>query len=281
MTAVVAPVGPALPDAADVVVVGAGHNGLVCAAYLAAAGLDVLVLEAREVVGGNTVTEELTLSGFAHDSCSSAHVLIQSNPLIADDELGLLASYGLEYTFTDPAVVLPQPDGDALVMHRDLEGTVEEIARRSVVDAVAFRELISQWSAGLAGVHGRWNSGLPLGDDDATRRYLDLRGRSAWAAASSSACRSMPRIRIEPESGWRSRIISRSRVDAPGFVRFWSARSRAVFTISRRVPNSVRRYVLSRSQRATCTASPGYHTPAAAASTTRASSRSVARLRTL
>ena len=84
-----------LPDSTDVVVIGAGHNGLVCAAYLAAAGLEVCVLEAREVVGGNTVTEELTLPGFAHDSCSSAHVLIQSNPLLADDELGLLSTYGL------------------------------------------------------------------------------------------------------------------------------------------------------------------------------------------
>jgi len=46
-----------LPDSTDVVVIGAGHNGLVCAAYLAAAGLEVCVLEAREMVGGNTVTE--------------------------------------------------------------------------------------------------------------------------------------------------------------------------------------------------------------------------------
>ena len=103
-----------LPDSVDVVVLGAGHNGLVCASYLAAAGLKVTVLEARAVAGGNTVTEELTLAGFAHDSCSSAHVLIQSNPLIRDDELNLLSTYGLEYILTDPAVVLPQPDGDAL-----------------------------------------------------------------------------------------------------------------------------------------------------------------------
>ena len=46
-------------------------------------------------LGGNTRTEELTLPGFAHDSCSSAHVLIQNNPLIRDDELGLVADHGL------------------------------------------------------------------------------------------------------------------------------------------------------------------------------------------
>ena len=72
------PQAPVLPDEVDVVVVGAGHNSLVCAGYLARAGLEVCVLEASATVGGNTRTEELTLPGYAHDSCSSAHVLIQS-----------------------------------------------------------------------------------------------------------------------------------------------------------------------------------------------------------
>jgi phytoene dehydrogenase-like protein len=167
-----------LPDTADVVVIGAGHNGLVCAAYLAAAGLEVCVLEAREIAGGNTVTEELTLPGFAHDSCSSAHVLIQSNPLLADDELGLLATYGLRYETTDPAVVLPQEDGDLLVMSRDLDATAAELARWSDVDARAFTDLITEWNGGLAAEHGRWNSGLPLGP--AGGAYRAMRAGTAW-----------------------------------------------------------------------------------------------------
>lgn len=175
---------PAEPDdlaeAVDVVVVGAGHNGLVAAAYLAAAGLEVLVLEANEVPGGNTRTKELTLPGFAHDVCASAHVLIQSNPLVRDDELGLLAHYGLRYIHTDPAVVLPQDDGDALVIHRDLEATADEVARWSAADADALRGMIHEWTAGLAAVHGRWSSGLELGESGAARRYQALRERSAW-----------------------------------------------------------------------------------------------------
>jgi phytoene dehydrogenase-like protein len=167
-----------LPESADVIVLGAGHNGLVCAGYLAAAGLEVLVLEARAVPGGNTVTEELTLPGFEHDSCSSAHVLIQSNPLLRDDELGLLATYGLKYAMTDPAVVLPQDDGDALAMHRDLGATADEIARWSTEDSAAFRTLMAEWSDGLAAEHARWNSALPPGD--AAQRYQALRRRSAW-----------------------------------------------------------------------------------------------------
>lgn len=169
-----------LPDAVDVVVIGAGHNGLVCAGYLAAAGLEVLVLEAGPMVGGNTRTEELTLPGFAHDSCSSAHVLIQSNPLLRDDELGLLSEHGLEYLTTDPALVMPQSDGDTLVMHPDLDATVAELARWSPADAAQFRQMIEEWTGGLAAVHGRWGSGLDLGDSEVTKRYLTLRQQSAW-----------------------------------------------------------------------------------------------------
>src|SRR3954453_7909437 len=159
--------GTALPDSADVGGIGAGHNGLTAAGYLAAAGLEVVVLEAGPEVGGNTRTENLTLPGFAHDSCSSAHVLIQSNPLIRDDELGLLSEHGLEYVHTDPAVVLPQPDGDALVMRRDLEGTCEETPRWSAPDAASFRAMMQEWYGGLAALHGRWSSGLDLGDTEA------------------------------------------------------------------------------------------------------------------
>ncbi len=166
--------------AADVVIIGAGHNALVCAGYLAAAGLEVAVLEAGPTVGGNTRTEELTLPGFAHDSCSSAHVLIQGNPLVRDDELGLLSRYGLTYVRTDPAVVMPQPDGDVLVMRPDLDATVQELARWDAGDAESFRAMAQEWRAGLAAAHGRWSSALAPADDDATRAYQALRARSAW-----------------------------------------------------------------------------------------------------
>jgi phytoene dehydrogenase-like protein len=169
-----------LPPRAEVVVIGAGHNSLVCAGYLAKAGLHVLVLEASPTVGGNTRTEELTLPGIWHDSCSSAHVLIQSNPLIRDDELGLVSDYGLRYLTTDPAVVLPQAGGDVLVVHPDLEATCDEISRWSAPDAEAFRVLINDWNGGYAVAHGRWSSNLPQPRDGVTAAYLALRERSAW-----------------------------------------------------------------------------------------------------
>lgn len=166
-------------NSADVVVIGAGHNSLIGAAYLAAAGLEVVVLEEQPHVGGNTVTEELTLPGFRHDSCSSAHVLIQTNPVIRDDELGL-AKHGLRYVHTDPAVVLPLADGDAIVQHRDRHATAAELARFDTADGDAYLRLLADWEGGLAKAHARWNAGRldPAGSaDDAA--YEALRSRSA------------------------------------------------------------------------------------------------------
>ena len=130
----------------DVVVAGGGHNSLVSAAYLAKAGLRVLVLEAREVIGGNTVTEELTVPGFWHDSCSSAHTLIQSSPTLRQNELEL-DKYGLRYLYPDPVVTMPFDDGTSLTMWRDIEQTVAEFARFSDKDAQAYRQMTADYDA--------------------------------------------------------------------------------------------------------------------------------------
>ncbi|MDE3222328.1 MAG: NAD(P)/FAD-dependent oxidoreductase [Acidobacteriota bacterium] len=165
---------------AEVVVVGAGHNALICAAYLAEAGLRVTVLEANAAIGGNTITEELTLPGWQHDSCSSAHVVIQTNPLLADDELALKARYGLDYVVTDPAVVVPLDDGDALIIHSDLEATAQEFARFSPDDAQALRDMMREWSDGLRDAHAHVQAGLDPPNDEWRDRYERLRARSAW-----------------------------------------------------------------------------------------------------
>jgi phytoene dehydrogenase-like protein len=164
----------------DVLVVGGGHNALTCAAYLAEAGLTVTVLEGRDIVGGNTVTEELTLPGWRHDSCSSAHVVIQSNPLLLNDELGLKSRYGLSYIVTDPAVVLPVEDGDALIIHSDLAATCRNIAEYSEHDADALRQMMADWHGGLKVAHAYFQAGLPLPDNEWVLRYEQLRQRSAW-----------------------------------------------------------------------------------------------------
>src|ERR1700681_2109321 len=128
----------------DIVVAGAGHNSLLTAAYAARAGFKVLVLEGATQIGGDTICEELTLPGFIHDSCATAHNLIQSNPLMRNNELQL-DRHGLKYLYPDPVFTMPFIDGASITMWRDLDRTCAEIARFSQLDADAYRELLDEW----------------------------------------------------------------------------------------------------------------------------------------
>ena len=133
-----------MPDQFDIVVAGAGHNSLIAAAYLAKAGYRCLILEGRSLVGGGVKTAQLTLRGFLHDTCSSAHVLIQDSPIFRNDELGL-GKYGLEYIYPDPVVHLPFPDGSYITQWRDLDRTCQEFAKFSRKDAEAYRRMMSEY----------------------------------------------------------------------------------------------------------------------------------------
>ncbi len=132
---------------ADIVVIGSGHNGLVAAAYLAAAGKRVVVLERNAWFGGGVVTRELTVSGFRHDQHSMAHIFIHANPLLASDELGLKSKYGLRYTFPELPMMSVFEDGTTLGLYRDRERTCAEIAKFSKKDAESYRRLADQAAA--------------------------------------------------------------------------------------------------------------------------------------
>jgi phytoene dehydrogenase-like protein len=131
----------------DVVVAGAGHNSLIAAAYLTRAGHRCRVLDARPVPGGGVASEELLLPGYVLDSCSTGHTLIQANPLLTADELGLLAEHGLTYLSPDPVAHVVFPDGQSLTMWLDLERTCDEITRFSAADARAYRRLLAEYDA--------------------------------------------------------------------------------------------------------------------------------------
>jgi phytoene dehydrogenase-like protein len=134
-----------MSHAADVVVAGAGHNSLITAAYLAASGRSVTVLETRPIPGGGAASEELMGPGYLLDSCSTGHTLIQANPLLRDDELGLYGRYRLEYLAPDPFAHVAFPDGEQLTAWLDLERTCEEIGRFSRADAGAYRRMIAEY----------------------------------------------------------------------------------------------------------------------------------------
>jgi phytoene dehydrogenase-like protein len=112
----------------DALIIGGGHNGLVCAAYLAGAGRRVAVLEARGIVGGAAVTEEFH-PGFRNSSCSYTVSLL--NPRVISDLR--LAEHGLRVVERPFANFLPLADGDAFRFGG--EGTAREVARFSARDA--------------------------------------------------------------------------------------------------------------------------------------------------
>jgi phytoene dehydrogenase-like protein len=132
--------------AADIIVAGAGHNSLIAAAYLARSGRSVLILEEQDTLGGGAVTQELLGPGYLIDSCSTGHTLIQGNPLLVDDELGLLSDQGLVYIDPDPVAHVVLPDGATFTMWLDVERTVDEFARFSPADAGAYRRMQRDWA---------------------------------------------------------------------------------------------------------------------------------------
>ena len=114
------------------VVIGTGPNGLAGAIVLARAGLDVVVHEEQETIGGGTRSAELTLPGFVHDVCSAIHPMGEHSPFFR----GL--ALPIEWVRAPVQIAHPLDDGTAAVALRDLDETAEQLGR----DGRAYRELV-------------------------------------------------------------------------------------------------------------------------------------------
>ena len=123
----------------DAIVIGAGHNGLTAAAYLARAGLSALVLERREIVGGCCVTEEIA-SGCRVSTTSYIASMLRPEVI---SELQL-PKYGLRMVPCDPAIQVPFPDGQVVPWWADRERARKEFSKISAKDAARFVQVDDQ-----------------------------------------------------------------------------------------------------------------------------------------
>jgi len=127
------------PSRYDAIIVGAGHNGLTAAAYLARAGLSTLVLERRDIVGGCCVTEEIA------PGCrvsTTSYIASMLRPEVISELR--LADHGLRMIPCDPAIQVPFPDGHVVPWWVDRERARQEFSRISAKDAARFVQVDDQ-----------------------------------------------------------------------------------------------------------------------------------------
>jgi phytoene dehydrogenase-like protein len=125
----------------DIIIIGAGHNGLVAAFYLAKAGFKPLVLERREIVGGMSVTEEF------HPGFRCSTLADSAGPLLPQVRKDLqLERHGVELIKPAVRVCAPSPDGPPVCVYEDVERTVSQLTRLSPKDAASYPEFVSSFS---------------------------------------------------------------------------------------------------------------------------------------
>jgi len=125
----------------DIIVIGAGHNGLVAASYLAKAGLKTLVLERREIVGGGAVTEEI------HPGFRCPTLAHSAAPFASQITKDLkLNRHGLKLITPNARLLALAPDSDSLCIYNETARTVKEIEKFSAIDAQKYSEFVTSFS---------------------------------------------------------------------------------------------------------------------------------------
>lgn len=126
----------------DAIVVGAGPNGLAAAITLQQAGLQVLVLEGQDTIGGGLRSKQLTLPGYVHDVCSAIHPMAAASPFFAKLPL---KEHGLEFIYPPVAAAHPFDDGTAAVLHHSLEHTAQLLGEDEQKYTRLLAPIVNMW----------------------------------------------------------------------------------------------------------------------------------------
>ena len=126
----------------DVIVIGAGPNGLITAAYLAKAGLKVALIERRYEIGGGLATEEILYPGFYSNIHAVYHMMVDYMPVLKDFDLG---RHGLVWIKPNLQTAMVFEDGRSLLLTRMIEDTIDSIHKFSEKDAIAFGRVMRSW----------------------------------------------------------------------------------------------------------------------------------------
>ncbi len=129
----------------DGIIIGAGPNGLTVAAYLAKAGLKILVLERNFEAGGGLATEQVTLPGFLHNTHAVYMPMVDYAPPLKDFDDYLTKDYDLKFAFPQPVMAMPFADGTSICLYEDTEKTCKSIAQFSQKDADTYRHVAERY----------------------------------------------------------------------------------------------------------------------------------------
>jgi len=129
----------------DGIVIGAGQNGLLAAAYLAKAGLKILLLERRFEMGGGLCSEHITIPTFIHNTHAVYMPMVDYAPFFQDFKHDMEEVFDLKFVYPDPVMSLSLSGGRTLCIHQDVEKTAQSIAQFSEKDAKTYRNAAAKF----------------------------------------------------------------------------------------------------------------------------------------
>ena len=126
----------------DAIVVGSGPNGLAAGITLQQAGLNVLIVEGNDTIGGGLRSKELTLPGFVHDVCSAIHPMAAASPFFKTLPL---QEHGLNFLYPEVAAAHPFDDGTAAILTKSLEETASLLGRDKQAYIDLMKPVLESW----------------------------------------------------------------------------------------------------------------------------------------